>query len=428
MEAERRGILPDSKKQYLEEARKRGLVPSGDKQEEQIRTGFIGGDVPLMDQTPEEARQAGKQASMAIASPLYGVPYAGPALMGLAETGLSRGVDYLYDKPPEESFAMEAGKNIAKAYTLKGAEKLVGPLVKPILSPIEKRLSKVIRMGINKGIRPTVVGKRTAGQMESYYKKAENAVETIIENKNKLEFASEGEKRIVGRLPENLHQFSQSIEQTKKAVFDKYSNMIKQSGDVTIPLDDIVYELEKFSGNKVTRLFRTTAKGHAEELAIKLRGQSITLQEAQESIAVLNEGLNAFYQNPSYQEAKTKAIDAMVVNMLRNKLDLAVEGVGYQQLKNQYGALRSIEREVSHRAIVDARKNIKGLIDFADIASAAEAAKAISRLDPGHASASIAIKAMKMLYKRMNNPNMIIKNMFKDADKLISKRAYLPTP
>jgi hypothetical protein len=200
--------------------------------------------------------------------------------------------------------------------------------------------------------------------------------------------------------------------------------MVRASGDLgrTVDLDGVVSELKSFQTNRVNRMVGGSGVNRADALIESMSGQKLSLSETQDMIALLNGRLKAFYTNPSPDLASSAAIDSLAANRLRASLDSAVEKYGYQELKNRYGALRSIEKEVSNRALVDARKNTKGLIDFADIASAAEAARAIASMSAGPAAAAGAIKAMKEWYKHINNPNRIVKKMFADTEMFIASR------
>jgi hypothetical protein len=76
-----------------------------------------------------------------------------------------------------------------------------------------------------------------------------------------------------------------------------------------------------------------------------------------------------------------------------------------------------MEKEVNHRSIVDARKNVKGLLDFSDIFSGAEALKGLLTMDPASFATGVAARGIKNWYKRLNDPNVQIKNMFERVDK-----------
>jgi len=158
---------------------------------------------------------------------------------------------------------------------------------------------------------------------------------------------------------------------------------------------------------------------------IGMVSKKLTTEETQDLIAVLNDGLQAFYKNPSYHTAKRAYVDQMVANSLRKNLDnviLKATGENYQVLKTKYGSLKSIEKEVNHRAVVDARKNPKGLLDFSDVFTGYHAAKGILSLDPTTIGAAATGKSVAWLYRIKNNPNQIVKSMFKDVDKLMQKQ------
>lgn len=354
------------------------------------------------------------------------IPVVGPVAGPLAGVVTDMGLSKLYGEAeiPESQRETQFGADVALGMVPglgKAAVKGVGKLIP---APLETKIANTIRDGFTKGVRPSVVGKSTFPQTEQYFKKAQSAVESIVENKPALQFSDDAGNIIKGQLPSNLNEFSQSIDQTKREIFKKYDGMLKAS-QLTgrdIDLAPVVKELESLAGDKVTRMAGGSAVGRTQELIGNMAGQRLTLSEAQDLVAVLNNRIKAFYRNPTPDAVGSAAADALAAGKLRAALDSAVEQHGYQGLKNQYGSLREIEKEVSNRAMVNARKNIKGLIDFADIASAAEAARAIATMNAGAGAAAGALKGMKELYKYINNPNRIVKNMFTDAEQLIMKR------
>jgi hypothetical protein len=347
---------------------------------------------------------------------------AGPLAAATTDLALSKiygeGED---SRPRETSFLTDVGVGLLPS----AAKGVYSIAKKAIPAPLEAKIASTIKWGFEKGVRPTVAGKGNAAQTAQYYKKAQSATESIIKNKPNLKFTTDTGEAVVGRLPQNLNEFSQSIDQTKREIFKQYDAMLKNSESLgrTVDLDGVVSELKVFQTNRVNKMVGATGNNRADFLIENMSGQKLSLSEAQDMIAQLNGRLKAFYANPSPDLASSAAIDALTANRLRIAVDSAVEKFGYQELKNQYGALRSIEKEVSNRALVDARKNAKGLLDFADIATAAEAARAVTSMSVGPAAAAGAIKAMKEYYKYLNNPNRVIRKMFSEADVLISKRA-----
>lgn len=290
-------------------------------------------------------------------------------------------------------------------------------------------LNNIVRKGIEKGIRPSIEGNRTAPQQQKYMGNAVSAVKSIVANKENLQLTDEfGET--IKTLPQNLKQFGQAIDQTKRNIFTQYNTMAQQAGEVgaNVDLRPISNELVKASNDKVLNTMApATAKYAAERAQALSKVGQFTADEAQNAIAIANQSLEAFYKNPGYDTASKAYVDALVVNRLRNSLDSVIEGVsgpGYQDLKRQYGALKAIEKDVNRRSIVDARRNDKGLIDFSDIFSGSEMVRGVLSMNPSTVAAGGTAKLIARLYKLKNDPNRIVKGMF---DK-VGKRLPPSTP
>ena len=284
-----------------------------------------------------------------------------------------------------------------------------------------------IRKGINKGIRPSVAGKRTRSQIEQYHQKAQIAVEEIIKNKDNLKLVDETGAPVQG-LPKTLDQFSQAVEQTKRQIFERYDSLAKEAGrgGVDVNLVSIANEVANLIDSKTIRDFspETTRYGLKRMEALKSRGKYGTL-ETQEAIKLLNQTLEAFYRDPSPKMQGRAAVDALIANNLRKQLDSAIQnatGKEYATLKKQYGAFLEIERDVSRRAMVDARKNNKGLIDFSDIYTGFHMAKGVFGAEPSTLAAGFVAKGVSKYLKALNDPNRTVKNMFSGVEKLNTKK------
>lgn len=291
----------------------------------------------------------------------------------------------------------------------------------------KRELSKIdtfIDSSLIKGIRPAVKG--TAPQFKAFQGKAREAVFTILENKNNLKFADEAGD-FVTKLPENLREFSESVDQTKKFIFKQYDSLAQSAGEAgaKVKLVPIVKELRTVTKNKVLRDQAPEVVSYAERRAKALfNRKQYSTSEAQEAVEILNRNLEAFYKNPTYDNATKVTIDAMIANNLRKGLDEAVSGITgkqYQVLKNKYGALKTVEKDVARRAIVDARKNIKGLIDYSDILSGGQVVSGILSLNPALVASGATQKIIASVFKRINDPNRIIKNMFQKVDKVVER-------
>jgi hypothetical protein len=343
--------------------------------------------------------------------------------------------DYVYEKPlttamtvvPGIGAAGKVAKTVGLTKTGAALEKM-GTLgiAGRTPKPVDIQLNNIIDRGISKGIRPSVEGKRTFTQASKYNDRAREAVKTIISNKNNLQLVDET-GQLTAKLPETLQQFSQAIDQTKRAIFHDYDEIVNATGKIGAKADlkPIVSELRNIVDDEVVNTVKPEISNYARTRmeAFERKGE-FTPTQAQDAISHLNQSLEAFYKNPTYENASKASIDSMIANRLRKQLDDAIEGLegsGYQQLKNKYGSLKAIERDVNRRAIVDARKNMKGLIDFSDIFSGSEVVRGILSMNPSTIASGMTAKAIASIYRHMNNPNTIVKNMFSNVDKIMSK-------
>lgn len=367
------------------------------------------------------ALPAGPMAPVA-AVPLAGAGYAlGKKGYEMLEMGL------FGSKEPGQvsSSVLGTSKDILTGAAMEATGQIVGGLTPLIPKTSIKKIDQSINKGIEKGIRPSVSGKSTYQLSEKYSERTRDAVKTIISNKNNLQLTDEAGNIIQGKLPKNLKQFSQAIDQSKREVFKQYDVMAGKAGHTTIDLNPISQELKTISNNKVINDISPNIAKYAEErsTAFANRG-TYSPMEAQDAIAHLNQGLEAFYKNPTYENASKASVDSMIANRLRRGLDETIEnavGPGYQQLKNTYGALSAIEKDVAQKAIVDARKNIKGLIDFSDIFSGSQVIYGILQTNPSIIGAGATAKMIASIYRHWNNPNRIIKNMFGSVETKLSQ-------
>lgn len=295
------------------------------------------------------------------------------------------------------------------------------------------RVNMAIDEGIIKSIRPSVVGKRTSGQSLKYKNNAQEAVKTIVENKNNLQFTDDL-GNTVNRLPENLEEFSQAIQQTKSQVYKYYDDLLERAGDQkgTVDLSKISSELDRVVSDKALQIQNPNVIKYAEQLKERLVSTGkLGVKETDDLIKYYNNELQSFYKNPSYDSASKASIDAMVANNLRSSLDKSVSeitGRVFQPIKNKYGALKAIERDVNRRAIVAGRQNAKGLIDFTDIFSAGDVVRGITGFNPSYVAKGLVQSAIKGAFKKINDPNNIVKNMFKTVDKYHAPLAEVVTP
>lgn len=348
-------------------------------------------------------------------------------------------VDNISDAGAIQKFAMsDEGKTFERNIEA-GLEYLavapVGKVVKPVggalgslaekqaIKGAEKAGTKIASQ-FEKGVRPSLTGsKRTVAGMDRYMNQAKQAIGSIVKNKETLNFVDDFGETISGKLPTNLKEFSQAVQQTKQSIYNKYSALAGQTtkGGVQVQMNKIASELDKVANSNVLKGFRPEVVSYAQSRAEALKAMgALSPDDVQEAIKIMNQSLDAFYKSPSFDTASKAWIDSLIVNNLRNELDDVITkttGAEYQALKNEYAALRAIEQDVAHRALVDARKNAKGLLDFTDVLSGGEVVSGLVSMNPALFAKGVAQKGIASYMKALNDPNNIIRKMFESAEK-----------
>ena len=317
-----------------------------------------------------------------------------------------------------------------------------GKLIDDLTAKSEAQINSAIIKNFEKGVKPLLPGKTTPTKLSKYRDDVVEGINTIKNNKKNLTYVDDGADQLIepitGKSPETVQQFATAIEQTKKSIFAEYDGLAKQAGKDGLKIDTkpLASELDVVINNRALQLTNPGAITYARSLkdrftkgletlepggSAKTINTAIDAQTAQDVIQNFNKSLEAFYRNPNYDNASHAAIDAMLVNKLRQSLDdgiTGLTGVEYQSLKNQYGSLKAIERDVTKAALRDARKNIKGLIDFTDIFSGGQVVNGILSLNPAQIASGLTQKALAEFYKYLNNPNRAIKAMFEAAEEV----------
>lgn len=278
------------------------------------------------------------------------------------------------------------------------------------------KADKSIEEGISKGVKPTVVGKKTLEGSARFYDSAKSAVKSIAENRDKLQIV-DANGEVVNK-PSSNAEFAQAIDQTKKNIYKQYNDMTRAATgkDAAVPMASTISQLKSITEDlKYTPVVRKYAASKIPEIA-ELDGQSPQVIESR--IAEYNKSLQNYYKNPTAESQVRAQVDASMAAELRRMLDSTIEnteGDGYQELKNKYGDLSAIEGEVNKRATVLARQNLKGLPDLTDIFTGG---KLIGGILTGNVAAVAEGgfgMALKTLYKKLNSPDRAISSMFDDV-------------
>lgn len=275
-----------------------------------------------------------------------------------------------------------------------------------------------------RGIRQTVANKGDSADVRQYNAQVRGGIDSIIDNKQNLQFTDAAGNIRQGELPRNLEEFRDAIEQTKQSIFNEYDALAKktQAAGIDVTLMPVVNELQQIAADPVTRLTHPKQAKYAEKRAKDYaQAGQLTASDAQRAITKVNSTLKAFYRNQTYKLAQRAYVDSVIANQLRAALDNAVNiavGPGYQELKNQYGALSSFEKDVTHRAGVVAREDPGGGLfgRLADVATSAQAIHGLATLNPATFASAIATKGSAEFIKYWRSPNRAVRRLFETAE------------
>lgn len=340
----------------------------------------------------------------------YSTPAVDPGAMMEESPNLRSAVDIATGAGEVVPFAVGAAKGLG--FAGKGVQDLSASRQ---LGKLEKKIEK----GIDKGIKPRFTAeKKTVGGLDNYKIKASDAVMAIDEYKDKIDLVDSYGDKIA--LPRNNAEFAQAIEKTKEQIFKEYSSMASAASEggvrfstdqIQRKLDDVIRDI----GNPADVVdYAYKMKMELE----KLNGASPEV--IQKRIKYYNESLENYYAGRGgVTQAKAK-VDASVANAMREELDgmiTSAQGEGYQALKNKYGALKAIEKDVNHRALQIAKKSPAGLLDMTDVFTGGEIAAGVMSMNPALVAKGLTGKAAKEYMKWLNNPDKYIGDMFKAVSK-----------
>jgi hypothetical protein len=137
-------------------------------------------------------------------------------------------------------------------------------------------------------------------------------------------------------------------------------------------LDDLSKDISQNIANPQTKNIIDTYKDAL--LQYTDDAGTIAIEDAQKLTQDFNKQLTAFFKNPNMNDVSKNSIVAQLNKWTKDAINDSIDDVldnsikngssassQYTQLKSFYGKIKTIEDEISKRALVEARKNAKGL-------------------------------------------------------------------
>ena len=310
-----------------------------------------------------------------------------------------------------------------------------GRTPEPVVAPVPPEVRTTVVKGFDTAIKPNLASKQTPTQRAKYETQVAQGLESIANNAENLRFVDEASGEVVtGRLPQNLKEFVDGLEQTKQTIFKQYDDLAEKAGEAGAKIDTvrIANELDAIINSKALKLSNPESIAYANSVRDRLLStRALNALDAQDVIRNYNNSLDAFYRNPTPEGLTRNAVDALVANQLRRALDDEIDaltGANYQGLKSEYAALKAIERDVMRAYNRDARRNTKGLIDFTDVLTGGQVVGGILSMNPAVIGQGLAGKAIAGAIKMWNDPNRKVRQIFDEMSRYRRPEGGTPTP
>ena len=287
---------------------------------------------------------------------------------------------------------------------------------------------------INKSIKPTVKWKMNQADYNKFIDDTLDIVDLMDKNKWILQYTDDAWNAVKWQMPTNMRETSEALWNLKKVLYDQYNEIAKQAGDAGArvnmnkafqQLDDLSKDISQNIANPQTKNIIDTYKDAL--LQYTDDAGTIAIEDAQKLTQDFNKQLTAFFKNPNMNDVSKNSIVAQLNKWTKDAINDSIDDVldnsikngssassQYTQLKSFYGKIKTIEDEISKRALVEARKNAKGLSStILDSLSWWELTSAVLSLDPVKAGKAWVMNLISRYYNYVNNPNTQLNNLFK---------------
>ena len=291
------------------------------------------------------------------------------------------------------------------------------------------KLDKKIENDFISAIKPTNMWK-SAWEQERYRAKSRQAIMTLTMNKDNLKLVNEFGETVKNKLPNTVHQMNDSVSQVKGQLYRQYNEIAEEAGaSAQVNLNPIIKELEQLKLDRRIKDLPNSKQlnAYVDELiaGFSEEGAKRNVLDVQAVKQSYNKRLDSFYKNPDLNSFNNSTVDALVNNLLGKQLDSTIEsaaGKQYAILKQQYGALSTIEKDVAKASAREFKKAGQSFVDYSDIFSAWDISGALVSWNASYLAKGGTQFFLKEWYKKINSADTKIANVFKNSEKALNSK------
>ena len=305
------------------------------------------------------------------------------------------------------------------------------PPIRPPLPSTPARDAATVNL-YRQAVLPRMGRRSRDTQVKGYEDAVTTGIDEIIGNQPNLRLtAPNGIPLPPGStVPQNMKQFSEGIDQSKTTLFEQWNPMTQKAGEAGLRIDlaPVASELRSLAGKPEVALVNPGVVSQLEKFADLYEGQGLVSPlEAQKMVQGINLRLKAFYEKGEAASGAPAEVLEPVARMLRKQLDEGIEGAvgpSWQELRDKYGALSSIEKDVTKAVERLANRPSGTLGKIGNFLSSREFAHSLLTLNPAGMARAMGTKGAVELHKLLNDPNRMIEQMFKQ--RMAPTRAAAP--
>jgi hypothetical protein len=309
------------------------------------------------------------------------------------------------------------------------AEEAPATLTSAIVSNAPAVVDRELARSYMRGVRPGGAVENAPG-LANKERRIMTVVDQIIENRPNLKLTDPrtGEPLAEGILPRTLRQFSEALDSTKRRIFKQYDEQAQAAGEAGVYIDmaPVAQKLREEALKPSVMVPHPAVSREAEAMAARLEGVQWSPSAAQDLIESINQTIKGTAQNQTKETFSHNSLMANAGAVIRDQLDRAIMESGhpgYQELRNRYGALRSVEKEVATAAKKEAIKNGTLPHNLADLWSGEQILSGIAHLSGERIASGVALQVLRRLHGWIDNPNRAVKLMFDRRQALLNPTA-----
>ena len=292
---------------------------------------------------------------------------------------------------------------------------------------------------IEKSIRPTVKGKQNQTAYDKFIDDTLDVAHMMSKNKDVLQYTDDAWEVVTWKLPTNMRETSETLRNLKKVIYDQYNEIAQQAWDAwaRVDLNKAFQNLDDLAKNTSQNIANPKTPWIIDEFKRVLLEYSddawtISIDDAQQITQDFNKQLTTFLNNTANtsNDVSRNSIISKLNKWIKDGIDDSIDDTlnkwisnwssasqQYNQLKWLYGKIKTIEDEISKRALVLGRNNKIGLSQqILDSLSWWEFTEALLSLDPAKLWKAGIMKAISKYTTWVNNPNTSLKKLFELVD------------